>query len=88
MLSLTCGALYGARRQNVNVGLNTGERNQTVVERLDERHLFAGIGREEFFAQLYVEIECVLVALALHRTELLRSECREVCEHRLKPTGE
>ena len=88
MLGFASGALNSVRRLDMDVGFDAGERYKSVVERLDKRHLLAGIGREEFFAELHVEVEGVLVALAVHGNEILRSEGGELGEHRLYLAGE
>ena len=72
----------------MDVRFDASEGDKTVVERLDERHLLAWIRREELFAQLDIEVESILVALAIHGNEVLRSESRELCEYRLDLTWE
>ena len=76
-------ALYCPWRLYVDVGFDAGKGDETVVERLDERHLLAWVRREELFAQLDVEVEGILVALAIDGDEVLRCEGGELGEHGL-----
>ena len=83
MFSLSGRTLDGPWWLDVDVGFDACEGNQTVVERLDERHLLAWIRREELFAQLDIEVEGILVALAIDSNEVLWCEGRELGEHGL-----
>ena len=83
MFGLAGGALDGPWRLDVDVWFDAGEGDEAVVERLDEGHLLARVRREELFAQLDVEVEGVLVALAVHGDEVLRREGGELGEDRL-----
>lgn len=64
------------------------QRHKTVVEWFDERHLFAGIWREEFFAEFYIEIEGVFVSFTVDGNEVLWSKSGELCEYCFYLAGE
>ena len=72
----------------MDVGLDAGERYEAVVERLDEGHLLAGVGREELLTQLNVKVEGILIALAVNSDEILRGKGGELGEHRFYLAGE
>ena len=81
VLSLTGRTLYGVGRQDVDVGLDTGKRYESVVKGLDKRHLLARVGREEFFTQLYIKVKGIFVALAVYCDKVLGCKGREFGKH-------
>ena len=51
MLGLARRTFDGARRQDMDVGLDAHHTYDAIVKRLDVRHLLGRIGREELVAQ-------------------------------------
>ena len=83
MLCLARRTLNVAWLLDVDVGLDADERDDAVVEWLDERHLLCRVGREVLGTQLDIEVEGVFVVLAIYGDEILWSEYREFGQHSL-----
>ena len=88
MFSLTSRALDRVRRQDMYVWLDAHHGAETVIQRLDKRHLFRRVRREELRTQLYIQIERILMVLAIDRNKVLRREGRELRQDRLHLTRE
>ena len=81
MLGLARRTFDGARRQDMDVGLDAHHTYDAIVKRLDVRHLLGRIGREELVAKFHVEVERILVVLAVDSDEVLWRINRELGEN-------
>ena len=80
MLCLTHGALYGIRRQYMDIGLDAYHTDYPVVERFDKLHLVLRIGTEIISLQLHVEIKGILVIDTVHNNKIIRLESSKLGE--------